>query len=122
MQQGQWMCSTRMTSEVLLVLTNCPDADSADKIAQAAINRRLAGCVSRLPPVASIYRWQGAVETAEEHPLLIKTTRARYAELERMLSEMHPYTTPEIIALPVDVGYRPYLRWVAEETQSPLSE
>ncbi|MCE2968779.1 MAG: divalent-cation tolerance protein CutA [Burkholderiales bacterium] len=103
-------------TDVLLVLTNCPDADCAERIARALVDEGLAACVNRWPPVASIYRWQGAVETATEVPLLIKTTAARYAEVEAAIRRLHPYEVPEIVAVPVVVGFAPYLRWVEEET------
>lgn len=107
--------------EVLIVLTNCPDATSARRIAAALVERRLAACVNQLASVQSVYRWQGAIEEAAEVPLLIKCTRARYPEVEAAIRELHPYSVPEIVAWPVAEGYRPYLRWVDEETQPPLT-
>jgi periplasmic divalent cation tolerance protein len=107
-------------NDVLLVLTNCPDDAVADRIARTLVEQGLAACVNRLAPVASIYRWQGAIERATETPLLIKTTRQRYPELEQAVRALHPYEVPEIIALPVERGFAPYLRWVADETQPPL--
>ena len=102
---------------VLVVLTNCPDAASADTLATALVETRLAACVNVLAPCRSVYRWQGAVERAEEVPLLIKTTVDRYAALEAGIRARHPYEVPEIVALPVDRGLPDYLRWVAEETR-----
>jgi periplasmic divalent cation tolerance protein len=107
-------------SEPLVILTNCPDETSADRIARALVEQRLAACVNRLAPVRSTYRWQGAVEQASEVPLLIKSTRERYAELEAAIRSMHPYSVPEIIAIPIVAGYSAYLRWVQDETQPPL--
>jgi len=107
--------------DVLIVLTNCPDAAVADRIARALVENRLAACVNQLPPVASTYRWQGAVESATEVSLLIKCTRDRYAAVEEAIRQMHPYQVPEIVALPVIAGFGPYLRWVVDETQPPLS-
>ncbi len=109
-----------MPAEVLLVLTNCPDEEVADRIATALVENRLAACVNMLPEVESTYRWQGKVETAVEVPLLIKCTRERYAAVEEAIRQLHPYTVPEIIAVPVVAGFAPYLRWVADETQPPL--
>jgi len=106
--------------EVLVVLTNCPDVASADRIARALIENRVAACVNRLAPVASIFRWQGAIEEASEVPLLIKCTRERYAAVEQLIRELHPYTVPEIIATPVVAGFGPYLRWIDDETQPPV--
>ena len=107
-------------SETLIVFTNCPDEATADRIARALVEQRLAACVNRLAPVQSIYRWQGAIEEAVEVPLLIKTTRERYPELEAAIRSLHPYSVPEIVATPVVAGYAPYLRWVGDETQPPL--
>ena len=106
--------------EVLLVLTNCPDDASAERIARALVENRCAACVSRLPQVASTYRWEGEVEDAIEIPLLIKCMRDRYPAVEQTIRELHPYTVPEIVALPVVAGFGPYLRWVDDETQPPL--
>lgn len=97
---------------VLLVLCTCPDAASGERIAHALVEERLAACVNRVPGLASIYRWQGAVESAAEELLLIKTTRDVFPALRMRLLALHPYTLPEVIALPVDAGHAPYLDWV----------
>jgi periplasmic divalent cation tolerance protein len=109
-----------MIDNVLVVLTNCPDVEVADRIARTIVEQRLAACVNRLAPVESVYRWQGALERVTEVPLLIKTTRERYAEIEQAIRALHPYEVPEIIAMPVSAGLASYLRWVADETQPPL--
>jgi periplasmic divalent cation tolerance protein len=109
-----------VSAEVLLVLTNCPDEDAAERIATALVENRLAACVNTLAPVGSTYRWQGKVEQAVEVPLLIKCTRERYAALEEAIRQLHPYTVPEIVAVPVVAGFAPYLRWVADETTPPM--
>jgi periplasmic divalent cation tolerance protein len=101
--------------ETLLVISNLPDRAAAESLARALVERRLAACINILPPCRSVYRWQGAVEQADEVPLLIKTTRARYAELEAALGELHPYAVPEIIALPLAAGLPAYLDWVSAE-------
>jgi len=110
-----------VTAEVLVVLTNCPDEGSAERIAAALVENRIAACVNRLAPVESTYRWQGRVERATEVPLLIKCTRERYPAVEEAIRQLHPYTVPEIVALPVAAGFGPYLRWVADETTPPLT-
>lgn len=101
---------------ILLVITNCPDETSANAIALAVVEAGLAACVNILPRVQSIYRWQGAVESASEIPLLIKTTADNYPALENAIRAEHPYDIPEIIALPVERGLPAYLNWVAAET------
>jgi len=107
-------------SEALVVLTNCPDDEVADRIARTLVENGLAACVNRLAPASSIYRWQGAVERATETPLLIKTTRERYPEVEQAIRSLHPYEVPEIVALAIEAGFAPYLRWIVDETQPPL--
>ena len=77
---------------------------------------RTAACVNILAPCRSVYRWKGAVQHDEEHPLLIKTTAARYPALEAAIRAGHPYELPEIIAVPVERGLPEYLNWVASET------
>jgi periplasmic divalent cation tolerance protein len=103
-------------SDVLLVITNLPDAASAAKLAQQLIEARAAACVNQLAPCISTYRWQGKIETATEVPLLIKTTQAAYPRLEKLIRAAHPYELPEIIAVPVTIGLPAYLEWVAAET------
>jgi len=103
---------------MLLVMTNLPDRTSAETLAAALIEERLAACVAILQPCRSVYRWKGTIESTDEIPLLIKTTEARYAELENVIRAQHPYAIPEIIALPVVAGLPGYLAWVAAETQS----
>ena len=103
----------------LLVLTNCPDEESANAIALALVEARLAACVNILPRVQSIYRWQGAVESATEIPLFIKSTASNYPALEAAIRDRHPYQVPEIIALPVERGLPAYLDWIATETTQP---
>ncbi len=101
--------------DVLLVLTNLPDQEAATRLAHALIDEQVAACVNILGACQSVYRWQGKIENAEEIPLLIKTTAARYAALEAVIRRLHPYELPEIIAVPVAQGLPGYLQWVAGE-------
>jgi periplasmic divalent cation tolerance protein len=101
----------------LLVLTNLPDRAAAERIAEALIGQQLAACVNILAPCRSVYRWKGALQHDEEHPVLIKTTAERYAALEQALRAAHPYELPEIIAVPIERGLPAYLAWVAGETK-----
>ena len=103
-------------AETLLVLTNLPDADSAKRVARQLVEQRLAACVNILPACTSVYRWNDAVESATEVPVLIKTTLARYPDLQAALTEVHPYELPEIIAVPLHEGLPAYLAWVGAET------
>ena len=103
-------------NDVLLVLTNLPNRDAAENLARALIEEKVAACVNILGACTSVYRWQGAVETAGEIPLLIKTTGVRYAALEAVIRRLHPYELPEIIAVPLARGFPGYLQWVEDET------
>jgi periplasmic divalent cation tolerance protein len=103
---------------VIIVLTNLPDRDSAEKLAGQLVEKRQAACVNILAPCISIYHWQGKTESAQEIPLLIKTTEERYAALEQTIRALHPYELPEIIHVPVTGGLPAYLNWVSEESSS----
>jgi periplasmic divalent cation tolerance protein len=103
--------------EVLLVLTNLPDADSAGTLAASLIESGLAACVNILAPATSVYRWNGQVHTDTETPMLIKSTRATWPMLEKAIRAGHPYELPEIIAVPVTLGLPDYLDWVRSETR-----
>ncbi|TSA19989.1 MAG: divalent-cation tolerance protein CutA [Betaproteobacteria bacterium] len=105
-----------MIEPLLIVMTTLPDLQSAQTLARQLVEARLAACVQIGAPIASIYRWQGGIETAQEVPLSIKTTAARYDALERFLKQHHPYTLPEIITLRDAQGTPAYLDWVNQET------
>ncbi len=107
---------------VIAVLTNLPDSESAINLARELVHLRLAACVNVLAPATSVYRWEGRQEEAREFPVLIKTTRARYPELEAAIRERHPYALPEIVALPLEAGFADYLRWVEHECQNAPTE
>jgi periplasmic divalent cation tolerance protein len=109
-------------SEVLLVISNFPNRTAAELAADSLIADRVAACVNILAECSSVYRWEGKVEHASEVPLLIKTTRAAYAQLESALRELHPYELPEIIAVSVTTGLPAYLAWVAQETQPRITK
>lgn len=108
-----------MNNDCCVVITTCPDADSAEKIARALVERRLAACVNILPGVRSIFTWKGACESGEEQLLIIKTVSTTYPALERAVLEMHPYELPEIIAVPLSAGLPGYLTWIQQNT-APL--
>jgi periplasmic divalent cation tolerance protein len=104
----------------LLVISNVPDMTVANTIAAAIVEQQAGACVNILPAVQSVYRWQGKVETAMEVTLLVKTVNSRYAALEQLIASLHPYDTPEIIAIPVAAGLPAYLQWIAQETTKDL--
>ncbi|MCX7194138.1 MAG: divalent-cation tolerance protein CutA [Proteobacteria bacterium] len=105
-------------SDILLVMTNLPDSETAEKLARHIVESGAAACVSQLAPCISTYRWRDKIETTSEVPLLIKTTQAAYPQLEALIFAFHPYELPEIIAVPVSVGLPAYLDWVSRETNT----
>jgi periplasmic divalent cation tolerance protein len=104
--------------ESLLVFTNLPDRESAERLATSLIEQGLVACVNVLAPCVSIYRWQGKIQRDEEHPLLIKTTQDRYPQVEASIRASHPYELPEIIAVSITDGLPAYLQWVESETHN----
>ncbi len=106
-----------MPVDKLLIYCTCPDQESADRIAGQLVEQRLAACVSVTAPVKSVYVWQDKLEKSEEYLLLIKSTQARYADLQQTIVSLHPYELPEIIAVPVQQGLPAYLHWIDVCTQ-----
>ena len=98
------------------MLTHAPDRSVASALANALLEGRLAACVNIGAQVDSIYHWRGGIETASEVPLSIKTRSALYSNVETAIRNLHPYDTPEIIAIPVVAGDARYLDWLAAET------
>jgi periplasmic divalent cation tolerance protein len=107
-------------ADALVVLTTLEKQEDGERLAGFLVEGELAACVQILPPMISVYRWQGAVEKASEILLLIKTTRAAYPRLETVIKEHHPYQTPEIIALPVEAGSAEYLSWLGLAVKNPF--
>lgn len=107
-----------MGNEFLTVLTAMDKKSDADGLARMLVERRLAGCVQVLGPMESTYRWKGKVETAQEWLCVIKCRAAGYQAVEKAIKEVHPYETPEIIALPIVKGSREYLGWLGEATEA----
>jgi periplasmic divalent cation tolerance protein len=100
--------------EPIVIFTTCPDEAAASRIARNLVESGLAACVSRVGPVHSTYRWQGAIQDEPEVLLVIKAVSTRYSELEMRLKSLHPYDVPEIIALPVASGSADYLSWLRQ--------
>lgn len=108
-----------MRDAAILVLTNVPDRAVATALAQALLADRLAACVNIGGPIESIYHWRGRIETGQEIPVAIKTRPALYSNVEGAIRKIHPYDTPEIVAIPVVDGDPRYLAWLAAETAAP---
>ena len=100
----------------LLILTNLPDQASAETLARALVEQKLAACVNILAPCTSIYRWKDNIENAQEIPLLIKTTSDVYAAMEDTIQRLHPYELPEIVQVPISGGLHAYIQWLIGET------
>jgi len=105
----------------ILVFCTCPDDASADRIATALVQQRLAACVNRIGGVVSTYRWKGSVQRDSEVLLLIKSTRDRYAALRDAIVAAHPYELPEVIAVDIALGLDRYLAWIGAETTPDAS-
>lgn len=105
------------TPAALICFCTCPDAGTAERVATALVDERLAACVNILPGLRSIYRWQDQVETADEVMLLVKTSAEAYPALQDRLRELHPYELPELLAVESASGLPEYLLWVADETR-----
>ena len=104
-----------------LVLVTAPDQRTARRLAQTALESRLAACVNLIPAVESHYWWKGKLEAGVEILLLIKTTRTRLTELERLILAHHPYNTPEFLAVPLASGTGRYLDWLAASVTKKAS-
>lgn len=103
--------------EFILVLTTVPDPEKGEEIAKKLVEERLSACVTVVPARASFYWWEGKIEKETECILFIKTKGTLYKELEKKIISIHPYSTPEIIALPILDGLEKYLAWIKEETK-----
>jgi periplasmic divalent cation tolerance protein len=99
----------------VIIFCACGSRAEAETIAHRLVEEHLAACVNILPPMESVYRWQGKVETASEHLLLIKTASEKQEALQDRLLQLHSYDTPEMIAIPVTSGLPKYLRWLHEQ-------
>ena len=109
-----------MSPSPLIILCTCPDPATAERIAETVVGERLAACVNIVPGLTSIYRWEGQIQRDAELLLLIKTRQAVYPLLEARIRELHPYQTPEIVALPIQTGSAAYLDWIARNSGAPV--
>jgi periplasmic divalent cation tolerance protein len=105
-------------TSVIVVLVTCPGRTVAVRLARAVVAEGLAACVNIIPGLTSVYRWQGKICQDREVLLLLKSRRAAFPALARRITSLHPYTVPEILALPVTAGGADYVAWV--ESSVPL--
>jgi periplasmic divalent cation tolerance protein len=101
--------------EIIVFITASND-DEASKIAKALVEARLAGCVNVVKNIRSVYSWEGKVEDEPEVLMIAKTQKALFNDLMKKVKELHSYTVPEIIALPIVDGSEEYLKWLKEVT------
>ncbi len=102
-------------TDKIVVLSTCPSAEEAEKIARTLVEKRLAACVNVVPGARSFYRWKGALEEAGEWLLLIKSRRELFPRLLAELESLHSYEVPEAVALPIVDGSPAYLNWLEAE-------
>lgn len=99
----------------IVVFSTCASAEEAGKIARHLVESRVAACVNIVPGARSVYRWQGRIEDAGEHVLLIKSVRGKFAALRAEIEKVHSYEVPEILAVAVVDGSDAYLEWLGAE-------
>jgi len=107
-------------SDYIQVLTTVDSEEKAKELQQLLVRQRAAACVQILGPISSAYWWEGEIEDAEEWMCLAKTQAGQYERLESLVRENHPYSVPEILAVPILMGNREYLSWVKGETTAPV--
>ena len=100
-----------------IVMVTAPDRALARRLAKGALEAKLAACANIVPAVESHYWWEGKLESSDEALLICKTRQALTPKLERVIREIHPYDTPEFIALPLTTGSRKYLAWLEDNTE-----
>jgi periplasmic divalent cation tolerance protein len=99
-----------------IVFVMAANEAEAARIAQTLVEERLAACVNIIGPVHSIYRWRGTIENASEYMLVIKAPHRHFSKVERRVRDLHSYEVPEIVAVTLTAGSKPYLTWLAEST------
>lgn len=97
---------------IILLLTTCPDRDSARALAAEMVDLKLAACVNLLPEMESFYRWDDQPQQGKERQMIFKTTLEKVDQLQAAVVARHPYSCPEILHIPVSNGYTPYLDWI----------
>jgi periplasmic divalent cation tolerance protein len=99
-------------TDKIVVFSTCATEEDAAKLARALVEARVAACVTLVPGARSVYRWQGAIESAEECLLIIKSSRQLFEALRTALEQAHAYDVPEVLAMPVVEGSANYMNWL----------
>jgi periplasmic divalent cation tolerance protein len=102
--------------EALVVYISAPNEEEAAKIAKILVEERLAGCVNIIKDIRSIYSWQGKLEDEKEVLMIVKTRLELFSALTSKVKELHSYTVPEVIAMPIVDGSEEYIKWLKEAT------
>ncbi len=103
-------------SDLMLIYALFPSAGEALDCCRTLLDERLIACANRLPPIISHYRWEGELQTVEEHPVLLKTSAARQAEAMARIAELHQYKLPAIMSWAAGAAHPAFAAWVGEET------
>lgn len=104
-----------MMADFVQIVTTLPSRAEADRLARVLVERRLAACVQVSGPIASTYRWQGAIEAGEEWVCTAKCRAGRFDDVAAVISSLHPYETPEVLATPIVAAAPRYLTWLDAE-------
>ncbi len=107
------------TSSARIVMTTVVSPEEATRLGRTLVEERLAACATLLPPIHSIYRWHGQIESSAETLLLLKTASDQLPALECRLQELHSYQTPEFLVLAIEAGSHPYLKWLQASLGEP---
>ena len=102
-----------------MVVITCPSQKEATKIKDILLHNHLVACVNIIKGVKSFFWWQGKIDSASEIMLLAKTTRSKFKKIIACVIDVHPYDVPEIIAIPIIDGNKPYLDWIDDSLKSP---
>jgi periplasmic divalent cation tolerance protein len=105
-------------TEYIVVYITAPAEEEAERIASALVENKLAACVNIVKNMRSIYRWQGKIEDEAEVLMIVKTRKEHFAHIRERVKQLHSYSVPEIIALPIVEGSEDYLAWMREETSN----
>lgn len=101
----------------LIVFISAGSREEAEKIASGLLKEKICACVNIVKDVDSHFWWQGKLDKAKEALLIIKTRKSLFARLVKKVKSLHSYEVPEIIALPIIAGHKPYLHWIDESTK-----
>jgi periplasmic divalent cation tolerance protein len=104
----------KSAGKFMVVLVTAPDLKTARRLARAALKAKLIACANLVPKIESHYWWQGKLEASAEVLLVMKTTRARVSQLEKLILTKHPYDTPEFVILEIKGGSRRYMKWLGD--------